>query len=205
MEKRFCGKCGSPLDEKTGLCPNCDVKRKSNSNNKIIIFLVVLIIALIISAIIYATQSGIFSKHGNEDTSYSLMTSQSAKYEEQSAQETTEAEISNTTETTEEITTFITTETTEILPSQSEYLFPSDTELLTKSFLDTKSKNEIDLIRNEIYARHGYIFKMEQYYDYFIKKSWYNPTEPDMEKAYEKFNSIEKQNIEVLVEYQDLG
>lgn len=76
---------------------------------------------------------------------------------------------------------------------------------LAGEYLDTKSKNEIDSIRNEIYARHGYIFKMEQYYNYFYKKSWYKPIEPDMDKVYDEFNSIEKQNREILVEYQNLG
>lgn len=30
---KFCGKCGSPIDEKTGLCPNCDKKTLSTGNN----------------------------------------------------------------------------------------------------------------------------------------------------------------------------
>ena len=46
---------------------------------------------------------------------------------------------------------------------------------------------------------------MEQYSNYFIQKSWYKPIESDMDKVYDDFNSIEKQNIEILVEYQNLG
>lgn len=85
-----------------------------------------------------------------------------------------------------------------------DYLFPSDTEVLTTEFLDSCSKDEIDLIRNEIYARHGYIFKKDKYYNYFIQKAWYNPTESSMKKVEKKFNSIEHKNIAILVDYQDL-
>ena len=28
---KFCGKCGARLDEKTGLCPNCDVEQIKNN------------------------------------------------------------------------------------------------------------------------------------------------------------------------------
>lgn len=85
-----------------------------------------------------------------------------------------------------------------------DYLFPSDTEVLTTDFLDSCSKYEVDLIRNEIYARHGYIFKKDKYYNYFIQKAWYNPTESSMAKVEKKFNSIEHKNIAVLVKYQNL-
>ena len=29
---KFCGKCGARLDEKTGKCPNCDIKKGANYN-----------------------------------------------------------------------------------------------------------------------------------------------------------------------------
>lgn len=205
MEKRYCENCGTPLDERNGLCPKCDIKRNNKINNQIIITLIVLIIALIIGVVIYALQSDIFSLNQNDDNSYKLNAIQTTKQDVQTKQETTAAETRTTIETTEEITIVTTTEATKIRESQPEYLFPSDTELLTTEYLDTKSKNEIDLIRNEIYARHGYIFQMQQYYDYFIEKSWYNPMQPDMQKAYDNFNCIEKQNIEILVEYQNLS
>lgn len=87
---------------------------------------------------------------------------------------------------------------------KDDYLFPSDSRLLTEEYLNSKSNNEIDLIRNEIYARHGYIFQMEEFYNYFIQKSWYRPVESDMNKVYESFNQTEKQNIEILSKYQNL-
>jgi len=199
----FCYKCGSRLNEQ-GLCPNCDIKKSSKIKNVIICGVIVLIIALIVSAVYYVLENNIAPFNNKQN-----IRSTSHYYSISNGNNNVENRDTNTTVTERMITTECTTVTeseTHITNSaDNDFLFPSDTELLTKEYLDTKSKNEIDLIRNEIYARHGYIFKMEQYYDYFIEKNWYNPTEPDMEKAYENFNSIEKQNIEILVEYQNLG
>ena len=88
---------------------------------------------------------------------------------------------------------------------ESEYLFPSDTELLTTEYLDTLSDDQINLIRNEIYARHGYIFKKEVYKNYFESQSWYHGYDSDMDNVQKSFNEIERKNIDILVEYQGLN
>jgi len=38
-----------------------------------------------------------------------------------------------------------------------------------------KQSSELRIIRNEIFARHGYIFKSEDLAEYFGKKKWYKP------------------------------
>ena len=48
------------------------------------------------------------------------------------------------------------------------YIFPnSDTEYLTKSDLSGMSKSEINLAKNELYARHGRKFKSKELQEYF--------------------------------------
>ena len=79
------------------------------------------------------------------------------------------------------------------------YLFPSDTQYITDSYLDTLSKDDIFFIRNEIYARHGYIFKTEPFKTYFSNKYWYTPNPNFNENM---FNSIEKTNKERIVNYE---
>lgn len=197
----YCGKCGTELNQ-NGQCPNCVVKTSKN-NNFIIILIVVFIIALLVGGIFFAVRSGFFNTNKVQNTYHDTVITQSTTPTEKTISDTAITENSTTTlsSTTEATTTTKNYDEYEY----NDYLFPSDTKLLTGEYLDTKSKNEIDLIRNEIYARHGYIFKMEQYYNYFIQKSWYKPIEPDMDKVYDDFNSIEKQNIEILVEYQNLG
>ncbi|MFP4219602.1 MAG: YARHG domain-containing protein [Phormidium sp.] len=46
---------------------------------------------------------------------------------------------------------------------------------LSETELSQKSKRELDLIRNEIFARHGYIFQTSEYRDYFNGQPWYSP------------------------------
>lgn len=58
----------------------------------------------------------------------------------------------------------------------SEYIFEnSDTVALTKEEIQTHTKEELRLARNEIYARHGVIFGVEDLDNYFNGKSWYTP------------------------------
>lgn len=80
-----------------------------------------------------------------------------------------------------------------------DYIYPSDREYITREQLDGLTKDEIALLRNEIYARHGYEFQLQQYKDYFNKKSWYRPSSYFDESM---FNSIEKANKDLIVEYE---
>lgn len=86
--------------------------------------------------------------------------------------------------------------------NNSDYLFPSDTVYITEKDLMNKSKDEVALIRNEIYARHGYIFKTEPYKSYFESKNWYIPTIQSEAFDYSSFNAIEKANIDAIREYE---
>lgn len=77
-----------------------------------------------------------------------------------------------------------------------EYIIPdSSSRKLTKSDIEYLSSKELRLARNEIYARHGYIFNSQDLNDYFMEKDWYEPLvdssgfdESDLNK-YEKYNT----------------
>ncbi len=65
---------------------------------------------------------------------------------------------------------------------ESEYLLPmSDTRELTREDLAGLSKEELRLARNEIFARHGMIFGVEDLDAYFATKSWYKASVPAKE------------------------
>lgn len=60
--------------------------------------------------------------------------------------------------------------------STGDYIFKdSDKSYLTENDVKNMSKEQIALARNEIFARHGYVFNDEQYRKYFSAKSWYVP------------------------------
>jgi hypothetical protein len=62
------------------------------------------------------------------------------------------------------------------VPVSSEFIFPgSNIRRLTESEIEYLSLEELSLARNEIFARHGRIFKTDALQYYFEGKSWYNP------------------------------
>ncbi|MDR0880739.1 MAG: YARHG domain-containing protein [Clostridioides sp.] len=88
-----------------------------------------------------------------------------------------------------------TSTTTEASRKDDGYLFPSDTEYITEKDVEGRSKDAIALMRNEIYARHGYVFSKQKYRDYFGTKSWYKENKNFSEDS---LNKVEKKNAEFL-------
>lgn len=84
-------------------------------------------------------------------------------------------------------------------PQSDDYLFPSDTRIITNDYLDMQTQETIALIRNEIYARHGYKFSDEKYQKYFSAKSWYHENSEFDES---QFNAYEKQNKQIITSYE---
>lgn len=63
--------------------------------------------------------------------------------------------------------------------------------LLRLSDLQDMSKEKLRLMRNEVFASYGHVFKSQDLQEYFGKKSWYQPTGD----ATEKLSDIEKLNV----------
>jgi hypothetical protein len=55
------------------------------------------------------------------------------------------------------------------------------------------------LALNEIYARHGYIFKDEDLQNYFMGEVWYTPLVKGENFSDEVFNDYEKENLQLLL------
>lgn len=58
------------------------------------------------------------------------------------------------------------------------------------------NKHQIQLLINEIYAKHGYKFSDEEWVNYFSNKTWYVGVKSDVKES--DFNDFEKSNIEIL-------
>lgn len=71
--------------------------------------------------------------------------------------------------------------------------------LLTNDDLMNLSKYELKIMRNEIYARHGYIFKTSDMQAYFNSQNWYVPRYDDVTSY---LTDIEKRNIEMIKRYE---
>ncbi|MEN0050150.1 MAG: YARHG domain-containing protein [Bacteroidota bacterium] len=74
-------------------------------------------------------------------------------------------------------------------------------EKLTKSQVENMYKGDLEVIRNSIYARHGYSFKnrkMRFLFDQYV--DWYIPVSMDIR---DQLTDLEKENIALLKRYED--
>lgn len=86
-------------------------------------------------------------------------------------------------------------------PASDDYvLATSNTALLTEDQLKSYDAGTLRLIRNEIYARHGLIFKSADLNAYFSSKSWYHGTVSSASEI--ALNAIEKQNVDLINAYE---
>ncbi len=71
--------------------------------------------------------------------------------------------------------------------------------LLTNDDVSNLDAWELKIMRNEIYARHGYIFKTEEMKTYFGSQKWYSPR---YESVDDRLTEVEKKNIALIKRYE---
>jgi YARHG domain len=74
-----------------------------------------------------------------------------------------------------------------------------ENKLIAEQMLRGLSLHELRLLRNEIYARHGRIFKTDWLSQYFGGQPWYDPKEDFKD---EEISGADKTNIETIVKYE---
>ncbi|MFK7776132.1 MAG: YARHG domain-containing protein [Saprospiraceae bacterium] len=79
------------------------------------------------------------------------------------------------------------------------YEINASNRLLTKSEVENLKKGDLTIIRNCIYARHGYSFKNRPLRVFFDAQTWYIPVHANIKND---FTEIEKQNIKLLLRYE---
>lgn len=84
-------------------------------------------------------------------------------------------------------------------------LSPGDMEFfenhpITEKMLEGLSLNELRLLRNEVYARHGRVFNTAWLQQYFFFQPWYKPVEDGQKPS--ELSAIEKQNVDTIVAYE---
>jgi hypothetical protein len=88
-----------------------------------------------------------------------------------------------------------------------EYILPdSDSRYYSYDELSGLTQQQLLLARNEIYARHGWIFEDEQLKEYFTSCSWYNGTVSSENFDLSVLNEYESANKDLIVKYEtDVG
>lgn len=79
------------------------------------------------------------------------------------------------------------------------YTINASNTLLKKNDVENLKKGDLTIIRNTIYARHGYSFKNRPLRVFFDAQSWYIPVHTDIKS---EFTEIEKENIKLLLRYE---
>lgn len=75
----------------------------------------------------------------------------------------------------------------------------SDRYPITQETLKGLTKYELLMARNEILARHGYVYKSEPYKSYFNSKSWYKPN-PKFKGQKADLSPLERHNVKEIME-----
>lgn len=81
-----------------------------------------------------------------------------------------------------------------------EYGYLSDIEMDLGTLLGC-TKEELRMMRNAIFAHHGFVFKSADLKEHFEKEDWYKPNPSFSEK---EFNKIEKKNLELIKKVEKL-
>lgn len=85
--------------------------------------------------------------------------------------------------------------TIENIKDRRSYIFEdSDTRVLSYLELSSLTDEELEFARNEIYARHGHVFKKKKFRNYFTSKSWY-VEDSDYKDT---LNKIEQKNVDLI-------
>lgn len=205
-ESLFCGECGynfSSVQNETAstepsLVENSDTTSKKNmlkkethqKNSTVLIYVLLSVIAILLCCCIYillnnnSSDENINTSEKNNPSIYTAINNPD-NYDS-SNDEGIENEFASGLETNKS-------------NDDKDYLLPTDTRRITIADLEEFSTEEIALIRNEIYARHGYVFQTEPFKSYFGEKDWYIPN-PDFTEA--EFSEIELANKNLIVEYE---
>jgi YARHG domain len=84
-----------------------------------------------------------------------------------------------------------------LLPGDMEFF---ENRTISDAMLQGLSLHELRLLRNEIYARHGRMFRAEWLQQYFYTQPWYNPDENFKD---EELSGNDKVNVETIVRYEN--
>ncbi|WP_316768846.1 YARHG domain-containing protein [Pedobacter frigiditerrae] len=83
--------------------------------------------------------------------------------------------------------------------SESVYTLNSSTKLLTEKELKNLKKLDLEILRNTIFARHGYTFKKKSFRQFFDPVEWYVPVSDNIDG---ELTAVEKTNIKLLTRFE---
>ena len=215
---RFCMNCGAAIDfSDNNSVNNSDNNSVNNSvnnsgnkkqTNMTAVIIAVAAVAVVLIVAIAVVICFVVGKNSSSETAVATsQTTTVAETEKTTSSEQTTYNLVSDIETTTVPTTAQTTTEKQTVPQFSyddyrdQFLFDSANKYITNAYLSGCTRDEITVILNEIYARHGYIFKDAELRAYFNSQSWYYGTTSSLDEAASYFNSIERKNVDTIYKY----
>ena len=205
-----CPRCGSSVSDAESFCPYCGEQMTDDviakSNKPLLIAMSAIVLALLV--VTFLAFTGKFTPHDDEpEYAAAAMTPEEAA--EIAAPAASPAASPAAESTAEPTLTPQPTSPPEPTPSPSPsptsaaggtYILPdSDSRMLTEADLENLGERELMLARNEIFARHGFIFTTQWIQGYFLTQGWYRGTTPANQFDSSVFNSYERANVDLIL------
>ncbi len=181
----YCPHCGKEVSEEHKHCQYCGGSLQgSGKGQKNTTIGIVAVVCCLICAIVAITAIAFNSKEAEKDVA-----TEPAAQEEAVTEENTSVAVNVVEEAS--------------VPDSQQwvdaYLWPSDRYYITVDDLRGYTQEGVAAIRNEIYARHGYVFQTDKWRNYFSQFSWYVPNANFSDSM---FNDVENANIATIVDYE---
>lgn len=204
-----CNNCGNMISDRAAKCPKCGIhittaqtydaspnsltgNSPSKNNNNILYLVLAFLFVVILALLGYVIWANKDSKTKEvESTSAITSTSDPNDREVQTLDQTTGKETNE-----EQI------ETSNSQNDGDGYDNVLSERKLKEYDLDGKTKKELEIMRNSIFARHGYRFKRKDLLNYFSQFSWYYPSTSDMSVTSSSMSEIEKYNVNFIKEHE---
>lgn len=211
----FCPRCGMRVGgQGQPRQQNMYYEETSKENNGILYVMIGVLVVLMISVVGFGGYHLLKSRNNSDEVQTTAEADKkSASAEEKKVQSITTTEIPIATATATPVPTAtavpvptviatpVPTAVPTVAPVQTGgyYIFPnSSSSYLSYAQVDALSLYEMYLARNEIYAKHGRIFKNSDLQQYFGSQSWYVPMYSPETFDEGVFNAYEKENIKLI-------
>lgn len=197
--------------------PQKGVSKKKMSKARVLTVVIGGVILLLVACVSFLFGSGTLKFGGNKEPEVASVpvTNMNSQPEETAVPASSEVPVGTDDGANASTTSESATETTEEneeeepaketeKPKDDTYVIEySDSAYLTEEDVEGFSKKKLRLARNEIYARHGYIFKDKELKKYFKKKAWYSPKVKPAKWSESFLNKYEKKNVKFLVNMEN--
>ena len=177
---RYCEKCGTPNADDAKFCRKCGNRFKAGSSYlKYILLLVIVCVFIVVCIISFGvTQQTVLPLADQEASSVSSDIVKDSEFD-------TEAKI--------EASSLDKDEKVNLEDYLKDLSWTQDE--LNRTELQKFSSADLRILRNAIFAKHGYIFKDPELADFFTKYSWYTPLN---DNVYNDLTNMEKRNIAII-------